>query len=236
MKEELKTNRRGRTPFRLTAILTGSLFIIATITAIASMLNLGSLLESTELLSNIPANESRIVISVILELILAVSVMGIGFLMYPVLRKDSEGLAVGYVVFRLVESVLIVAASVCLLSLFTASQEYSAGNWDPANFEPLGILLISIREWSFNVGTLIFLGLGGLFLNFGLFRLRLIPGWLSAWGFIGAGLVVIYGLISLFGHDPSFLAILIAFQEMVFAVWIIIKGFNISKTDAKVMS
>ena len=225
-----KTNKR----FRLTGVIVGAMFILATITAILSILNIGSILEPSELLENLPVNENKVVISVILELILAVCVMGIGFLMFPILKKQDEGLAAGYVVLRVVEGLLIIVASIGLISLFTLSKEYSSGSWDTGAFEPLGVLLLSIREWSFIIGTLIFLGLGGMILNYQLFRLEVVPRWLSGWGFIGASLVVMYGIFSLFGYDPSFLAIGIAIQEMVFAGWIIIKGFNMSAVDRKV--
>ena len=91
------------------------------------------------------------------------------------------------------------------------------------------MVLRSIQDWSFIIGTLVFLGLGGMILNYQLFRSKLIPRWLSGWGFFGATLVMVYGFISLFGYDPSFLAIAIAVQEMVFAGWLIVKGFNVSE-------
>jgi hypothetical protein len=211
---------------RKTAVVVGIMFILATVTAILTMVNLGSILEPSELLHNLPANDTKVVISVILELILAFCVMGIGFFMFPVLKKHDEGLAAGYVVLRLAESMLIVIASVGLISLLTVSQEYSSGTWDSGAFEPLASILLAVREWSFIIGTMIFLGLGGLFLYYCTYRLRLVPRWLSAWGLIGAALVLIYGVISLFGYDPSILAAPIGLQEMVFAVWLIAKGFR----------
>jgi hypothetical protein len=59
-----------------------------------------------------------------------------------------------------------------------------------------------------------------------LYQSKLVPRWLSVWGLVGAALVFLYGMIALFGPDPGLLAILIALQEMVFAVWLIVKGFN----------
>jgi len=236
-KRDIKMSRKefGKsTSYRMNAVVVGVLFIIATVTAILTMVNLGSILEPSELLDDLPANETKIVVSVILELVLAFSVMGIGIFMFPVLKKQDSGLAVGYVVLRLAESMLIVVASIGLLSLLTLTKEYSAGTWDAGNFEPLGTLLLSIRDWSFIIGTMVFLGLGGLFLYYGTFRLKVVPRWLSVWGLIGASMVVIYGIFSLFGYDPSFLAITIGIQEMVFAGWLIIKGFNTSEMDRKV--
>jgi hypothetical protein len=115
----------------------------------------------------------------------------------------------------------------------TLSQEFVAGNLTAADYEPSVILLMALFDWSFIIGTMIFLGLGGLVLNFMLYRLKLVPSWLSIWGFIGGACVLLYGLISLFGHDPAILAAPIAVQEMVFAVWIIVKGFDITAIDSR---
>ena len=101
------------------------------------------------------------------------------------------------------------------------------------NYEPTVILLKALFDWSFVIGTMIFLGLGGLVLNYILYELKLVPSWLSIWGLIGGACVLLYGLISLFGSDPAFLAAPIAFQEMVFAVWIIVKGFNPPAINSK---
>jgi hypothetical protein len=211
---------------RTTAIIVGVLFITATVTAILSIVFLGSILESPDYLAKVSEKENQMIISVVLWLILAVSVMGIGVLMFPVLKKYDEGLALGYAGIRLIETVFIIAASLSLLSLLTLSQEYVAGALDATNYQPSGASLVALHNWSFVIGTLIFLGLGGLCLNYLLYQSKLVPRWLSVWGLIGAALVLLYGLLSLFGLDPGFLAVLIAVQEMVFAVWLIVKGFN----------
>ena len=83
--------------------------------------------------------------------------------------------------------------------------------------------------------VLIFLGLGGLPMYYICYKAKLVPRWLSAWGFLGASLVVVYGFVSLFGQDPAFLAAPIAVQEMVFAVWLIAKGFNTAPENSKVL-
>ena len=212
--------------YRVTAIVVGILFITATVTAILSIVSLGSILEPPDYLTKFSENENRVIISVLLWLILAVSVMGIGVLMFPVLKPYDEGLALGYAGIRLIEAVFIIAASLGLLSLLTLSQEFVAGALDATYYQPSGALLIALHDWSFIIGTMIFLGLGGLCLNYLLYQSKLVPRWLSVWGLIGAALILLYGLLSLFGLDPGLLAPPIAVQEMVFAVWLIVKGFN----------
>ncbi|MCJ2670128.1 MAG: DUF4386 domain-containing protein [Candidatus Thermoplasmatota archaeon] len=212
--------------YRKTAIIVGVLFITATVTALLSIVSLGSTLDDPGYLTDVSANENQVITAVILWLILAVSVMGIGVMMFPILKKDNESLALGYVGFRLIETILIIVASLSLLSLLTLSQEYVAGTLDASYYQPLGTSLLALQNWSFGIGTMIFLGLGGLPLYYLLYQSRLVPRWLSVWGIIGAALILLYGLVSLFGPDPGFLAMPIFAQEMVFAAWLIVKGFN----------
>ncbi|MGZ7044677.1 MAG: DUF4386 domain-containing protein [Methanobacterium sp.] len=118
-----------------------------------------------------------------------------------------------------------------------------AGAVNASYYTTLGILLLALKSWAGLLGTLIFAGLGGMTLNYVLYQSKLIPRWLSLWGFIGAALIVLYGLTGIFGlgmgltSPYAVLAIPIAVQEMVFAVWLIIKGFNnsaiqLSSTDS----
>jgi hypothetical protein len=223
--------------YRKTGIFVGALFITATVTAIISLIILGDVLAGPDYLTASAEAQTRVVLAVIFETILAVSVMTIGILMFPVLKNVIESLALGYAVIRLVEGVFIVLGSIGLLSLFTLGQEYAGGSQDAANFQPAGLLALALRDWSIVFGTLIFLGLGGLVLNYLLFNSKLVPRWLSAWGFFGAGLILMTGILSLFGLKPSssittMLALPIAVQEMVFAVWLILKGFNPYETGS----
>jgi hypothetical protein len=219
--------------YRKTAIIVGVLFITATVTAMLTIVFLGSTLETPLNFTNVSSNEFQVIMSAMFWLILAVSVTGIGVMMYPILKKYHEGLALGYVGFRLIESICIIIASVTLLSLLTLSQEYTAGTLDVTNYQPIGSLLLALQVWSFEIGTLIFLGLGGLFLYYPLYELKLVPRVLSIWGLIGAAFVLLYGVLGLFGLTAdslilNLLALPIAVQEMVFAVWLIVKGFNSS--------
>ena len=223
--------------YRKTAIIVGILFIIATVTSILTIVFLGSTLETPLNFATVSANEFQVGMAVLFWLILAVSVTGIGVMMYPILKKYHEGLALGYVGFRLIEAIGIIVASITLLSLLTLSQEYSAGTLDVANYQPIGSLLLALQDWSFEIGTLIFLGLGGLFLYYSLYELKLVPRLLSVWGLIGAACVLLYGLLGLFGLTAdsmalNLLAAPIAIQEMVFAVWLIVKGFNPSTVNS----
>jgi len=218
--------------YKKTAVIVGASFIIATVTAIMTIGFLGTSLDPPGYFVAVAANEVNIVLAVIFWVILAGSVTVIGVFMFPILKKHHEGLAIGYVGLRLVESMCILISSIALLSLLSVSKEYVVFSGDVSIYQPVGTMLIALQEWSFLIGTLIFLGLGGLILYYQVYKLQLVPPWLSIWGFIGAGLVALYGVLGLFdlAVDATLLNILaapIAVQEMVFAVWLIVKGFRL---------
>lgn len=217
--------------YRKTAVIVGSLFIIATITALTSGAFLGTALDGSDYLLNIHENENDVVVAALFELALAASMIGIGSLMFPILRKQVEGLALAYAGIRLMEAAFVVLATVSLLLMLTMGKEYAAGTLNPADSQSIGTLLQALRDWSYLFGTLIFLGLGSMILNYLLYGSRLVPRWISVWGLLGAVGILLYGVMGLFGTDTnafdatSLLAAPLAVQEMVLAAWLIIKGF-----------
>jgi len=214
---------------RRTAIVVGALFIVATVASILGSIALGSVLDGSGYLINFAASESQVTLAVLLFLVAASSAFATAFLLFPILRRHSEGLAAGYVGVRGFENVLYVAGTVGLLIMLTVSQNSVAGSPD---LPLLGAALLALHDWSVLIGTLIFFGLGSLTLNYVLYQSGLVPRWLSLWGIVGAVLVFSYGLLGIFGVDTGLgspfmlLAMPIALQEMVFAVWLIAKGFN----------
>ena len=214
---------------RKTGIVVGALFIVATAASILGSVALGSVLEEPEYLIDVAASEGQVILAVLLFLVAASSAFATAFLLFPILRRHSEGLAAGYVGLRGFENVFYVAGTVGLLTMLTVSQNSVAGS---ADLSPMGATLLALHDWSVLIGTLIFFGLGCLILNYVLYQSGLVPRWLSLWGIVGAVFVFSYGLLGIFGVDTGLgspfmlLAMPIALQEMVFAVWLIAKGFS----------
>ncbi len=232
--------------YRQTAIIVGVLFIIATVTSILTTVFLGSTLNATNYLTTVSANAKQVIIAAMLLLISAVSILGIAVMMFPILKKHIESLAIWYVGIRTIEAVFTIVGALILLSLLTLSQQYVSGAFNASYYQPLGNLLLALNNrWVFYLEPFIF-PLGSLALNYSLYQSKLVPRFISVWGLIGAALVLIYGLLGLSDLNTGILSTLtllalpIAVQEMVFAVWLIIKGFNPSviasysaKTDTK---
>jgi len=228
--------------YRKTGIIVGILFISATVSSILSGFFLGSILEDPNYLISFSAHGNQIIIAVLFVLISAISAVATSFILFPILRRYIESLAIGYVVLRTIENVFYIASALILLVMLTVSQKYVAGAVDASFYTNIGTLLLALQSWAILIGCLIFFGLGSMTLNYVLYQTKLVPRWLSAWGFIGAALAIIYALLGIFGVGMGFnfgndilfmlaspfaiLGVPIHVQEMVFAVWIIVKGFN----------
>ena len=216
---------------RKTAIIVGVFYIAATAAGILSELFLPSL-DTPDYLINLSANENQVIIGVLLVFTMAVLIAGIAILMYPILKKQNETLALGYLVARIVESVIFTIGVISLLTLLTLSQEFVvAGVPDTSYFQTSGTLLLAEGEWGGGVFSTIVFGLSALMLNYILYRSKLIPRWLSGWGLIGATLYLASGFLPLFGHGSRstiyiLMEVPLGLQEMAFAVWLIVKGFN----------
>ncbi len=217
---------------RKTAIIVGILFITATGTYMLGNGYLDPILSAPDYLIDVSTNESQVLIGTLLEFVNHIAVVCIPFMMFPIFRKHNEALALGYVVFRIIESVILIVGSISLLSILTLSQEFvKAGAPDASYFLTSGALLLAARDWSILLGVNIIFPIGALIFNFYLYQSKLVPRWLSGWGFIGAILLLVRGasLLATFGFDQFVLLTLpIWVQEMVFAVWLIVKGFNSS--------
>ena len=150
--------------------------------------------------------------------------------MYPVLKEWNAGLALGSVVFRTIEAAFYMVGVVCLLSLLTLGQQFTtAGAADRTSLQAIGDLLVSVRDHAALVAVFAFC-LGAFMYYYLFFQSRLIPRWLSGFGIVAIILMMAACVLSLFSGNriTSYipLAVPIFLQEMVLAVWLIVKGFN----------
>jgi hypothetical protein len=220
------------------ARIVGILFIIATAAPLLSGIFLGSL-NTPNYLVNASANGSQIIIGAILMLIMAVAIASIPAMISPILKKYNGALALGYAAFRTIEAVTIIIGAIGTLLLLTLSQQFvMAGAPDATYFQTIGTLLQTlVNNWGGLISTIIF-SISSLILNYILYRSRLIPKWLAIWGFAGAILHIAGGLLGMFSlvAETSALGMVfiipIALEEMVFAVWLIVKGFDLSVVNS----
>jgi hypothetical protein len=224
---------------RKTAIIVGILFLVCSAAAILSFPFFGSILEGKDYLSKLFDSENMVITGALIEFIQAAAAAGIAIGLYSILKKHNGALALGAVGFRVVECVFVLIGTLSLLSLLTLSQEFiAAGAPDASSFQTSGTLLLAVRDWSGNVISALAFGLGALMYYVVLYKSNLIPRWLSGWGVLGTVLGLAATVLGSFTHDfglgsvNTLLNVPIGVQEMVLAVWLIVKGFNPSAIAA----
>jgi hypothetical protein len=229
--------------YRKTAVIVGILFIIGTVSGIlAGVFQIPIQAGSTYPL-NITASETQWIIGALLTLLMGLSLAMVPVMLYPIFKKHNEVLAFGSVLFRGVFE-NVVGETLLVISMFlllTVSLIYGkTGAVDASIFQTLGSMLIAAGHWIQMINGIVF-SVGTLMIFTLFYQTRLIPRWLSGWGLIGAVLYFIAEIVSMLsplhtspdiGVGIGLLIIPTALQEMVFAVWMIVKGFNRQKIAA----
>jgi hypothetical protein len=218
---------------RKTAINVGILFLIATVILIVGGIFSLSIYEP-DYLTTVSENENQVILGALLEIVAAAAVVGIPIAMFPILKKYNEGLALGYVGTRIFEGLTIFLNTIILLTLLSLSNQFvNASTPDVSYFETTGALLLGVREWGSLLVDFSF-PIGAVVLNYLLYKTKLTPKWIAILGLVGGALWLATTPVRMYGFSPEwmdFLAAPIAFQEMILAVWLIVKGFNTSVAE-----
>jgi hypothetical protein len=171
--------------------------------------------------------DTGVLIGCVLEIIVALAGIGSAVALFPVVKRQHEGVALGFAASRTLEGATIFAGVAALLSVVSLRQA-GAG----AGAVVIGQTLVALYDRMFLMGQSFMPAVNGLLLGFLLYRSRLVPRVLPSLGFIGAALLVAGDLAVLFGvigqHAPSsaLAALPIAVWEFSLGVYLIVKGFK----------
>ncbi|MEO3809896.1 DUF4386 domain-containing protein [Sphaerisporangium sp. B11E5] len=224
----MHTNRRA------TAIA-GALAIMG---MIAGALSIVPVLEEPRYLDLIPAHESQVIAGAVSQVVMIPAYVGFALYLYPTLRKENEALSLGFLGFRLIAATFHLTGVILLPLFLVLGHEYAqAGAPGASHLAAVGELLRTARDLVNHVALIISLGLGDLLLFRILYRSRLVPRWLSAWGFIGIGSAVSASFLVLSRLTdvvtPLYLAMNapLALQSFVLAIWLITRGFDTNSDE-----
>lgn len=213
---------------RKTAIIVGVLYIVGTVAGILWKVLTGSIQNDLNLLTKVTATENQIIIGALFLLVMGLALAMVPVMMFPILKKHNEVLALGYIVFRgALETVTTIAVVIGWLFLTILGQHYIAGAPDASYFQTLGTLTLKGNVLIGTISQIVF-PLGALMFYWVLYQAKLIPRWISGWGIVAAILVLVLAFSELFGiiTFQNVFDTPIGIQEMVMAVWLIVKGFN----------
>ena len=217
---------------RKTAVYAGILIIIG---MVVGMLSIVPSVESPDYLTEVSANQNRVLSGAFFQFVLVPIYIGFALLLYHILSKYSKGLAIGFVSFRVIAGVFQIVGVIALPIFILLSQEFIESTTPEAlHFQFFGDVLKLGRDLANHVGVMLATGLGNLILFYIFYKTKLIPRWLSSWGLIGntlamlASFLILFQLIDVISSHFIVLTIPLVIQEIVLAIWLIVKGFNLS--------
>ncbi|RXZ80728.1 DUF4386 domain-containing protein [Paenibacillaceae bacterium] len=220
---------------RRSAVITGGLLIAGLVTGIFSVV---PVIDGADYLVKASTTEHQVLIGAFFQLLMVASYVGIPISMYPILSKHNRGLALGSVAFGIIAGVFIIIGVIILLLLLTLSHEFAkVGALNDSYFQTLGGLLREGRDLVNHVATTLAFVLAMFLFNCIFYQTKLVPRWLSFSGLIGSTLSILASLlfmIRFIGLDTAYmmLNVPIAVQQLVLAIWLILKGFNRAKQNS----
>ncbi|MEZ4867040.1 MAG: DUF4386 domain-containing protein [Caldilineaceae bacterium] len=214
--------------YRTIATSVGVLYIIGTVAGILSVVVSAGLFDGADYLDKVAAHANQVTLGALLILVMGIALAMIPALLFPILKKLNEPLAVGYVIFRgALETLAYIGMATCwLLLLVLARQSAEFGAAAAAQLQGLGLLLVKANDPIMSNIVGIFFSIGALMLYYLLYQAQLIPRWISVWGLLAGVLTLVPSLTALFGINLDILKFVMLPQEMVMAGWLIVKGFN----------
>ena len=224
--------------YRMNAVMAGVLYFLGTVFGVLGGVFGGEVLTSlisgkplagVELLGLVAADSSRLIVGAFLTLMMGISLAAMTLFLYPIFKKDSEGLAMGLVLFRgALEGTGYFVTTLGILTLAALGTETIASGADPASLQPIGNAIYQFLNLKSPIGTIFFI-IGATCLYASFYRTRLIPRWLTIWGLIGVVPYLANALLHFFHVDTGvgiYLEIPLGIQELVMGLWLVIKGFN----------
>ena len=200
----------------------------------AGILSVAPAVDSQGYLFEASSNSTEVIYASVFQFIMAMAYIVFAVLLYPFLKHFNSTLALGFLCFRIIAATLVVFGALVLLSIVALSHEaVRLGVPEGSlNVEILGNILKSTRDNINHVFMILVLCAGNLLLYMLLIKAKLIPRWISIWGITGALLsalasfLLLFRAVEVFTPGYLFLNVPAGLFELIFAFWLITKGFK----------
>ncbi len=211
----------------------GVLFLITFVTSIPALALYQPVLDDPAGYIAGGGKDNQIYLGALLELLLIIANVGTAVVVFPILRRQNEILAVGYVTARVMECVFIAAGVFLILGVVSLRHD------DPGAAS-LAVSLAALKDWTFLLGPGFIVGWGnGLILGYLMYTSRLVPRWMATLGLIGGPLIILSGIGTLFSAwdagstVPAITVIPEFLWELSLGIYAAVWGF---KRDAPILS
>jgi len=228
-----RSQRAPMDPMRKSAYVVGVLFVATYITSIAAKFAFyPPFLDNPDYMLG-GGEDTRVLWGAFAEMLLIIANIGTAVAIYPVLKRRFPALSLGFVTARVMESVFIAVGILAVVTLVTMRQDFSDAAGDSTALVATSHALVTLQEWTFNLGPGFVVGVGnGLLLGYMMYRTGLVPRGMAMLGLVGGSLICLSGAAIMLGaieagstaHNlaviPEF------FWELSFGVYLIVKGFK----------
>ena len=223
------TTRVPMNSMRKTALVAG-VFYLATFISVPTLALYSSVKNDRGWILH-AGSHTGVLVGALLEVVVAVAGIGTAVTLYPVVRRQNEGAALGFVAARVLEAGMILTGVVSLLSLVTLRQHAgSAAGAQAASLMTAGAAHVAIYNWAFLLGQSLMPGINALLLGTLLYRSRLVPRVIPVIGLIGAPFLICTVIVTVLGGfrlgSPELAAVPVAAWELMLGIWLVAKGFR----------
>ena len=214
---------------RKTAFVAGTFYVLTFLTSIPALALYAPVLNNADYVLG-AGSDTRVLWGGLLEVLCALACIGTAVTLFPVVKRQNEAAALGFVAARVLEAGVILVGVVSLLSVVTLRQD--ASGTDSAALVTTGKSLVAIHDWTFLIGPGVIPAVNALCLGYLLYRSRLVPQAIPLLGLIGAPILLASATATLFGvydqvSSAAMLAALpIAVWEGSLGIWLMVKGFR----------
>ncbi|MGH3510453.1 MAG: DUF4386 domain-containing protein, partial [Nocardioidaceae bacterium] len=230
------TARTRLDPTRSHARAAGIFYLLTFVSSIPALLLIGPVLHNPGYITG-GGQDTRVIWGCVLDVVNALTAVGSAVALFPVVKRQNESMALGFITSRLMEAAVVMIGVVSLLAVVTMRQDY-AGAADATSLLTTGHALVEVRNWTFLLGPGLMPAINAVLLGTLMYRSRLVPRIIPTVGLIGAPLLLGSVLATLFGvfdqisPAASVLALPVAAWEFTLGCWMTFKGFNRSGVRA----
>jgi hypothetical protein len=216
-------------PVRRSAFLGGAAYLITFATSIPALFLLRPVLNDPGYILG-PGADTQVTFGTMLDLVNALAAIASAVALFPVVKRQSETLALGFVTTRMFEAAVIVIGVASLLTVVSLRQPGATGAEADA-LVVAGQTLVATYDWTFLLGPNVMASLNALVLGTLLYRSGLVPRVLPAMGLVGAPMLLAVTLATIFGlteHGTAWwvVAAPIFVWELSLGLYLVFKGFK----------
>jgi hypothetical protein len=226
------TTKATRVPMsstRKTALAGGTFYVLTFLASIPAVFLLRPVLNDSSYIVSAGA-DTRVVWGCLLDLVTALTGIGSAVALFPVVKRQSEALALGFVTTRMFEGVVIVVGVLSLLTVVSLRQPDATGA-EAHSLVVAGQSLVAVRDWTFLLGPNVMAALNALLLGTLMYRSGLVPRVIPAMGLVGSPLLLTVSIATMFGltEQGSAWWIVVApifCWELSLGIYLVVKGFR----------